>query len=263
MLQAGMGIGALTLIAGSAFGQNLLVTFENVGPADGVAFTPLWVGFHDGSFDSYDGGAPASAGIEQIAELGQTGLISSEFNTATGGNGFDTTLASSDGPPPFLGGQSQTFELNVTDTTNNRYFSYASMVIPSNDLFIANGNPFAHLIFNVDGSFAGPVTIDIFGREVNDAGTEANSVLNGGAFVDGVDATLGGPGEGLIANIGELATDPLDDILGTLTPPGFTVNQGFGADTLIARITIEQVPTPGAGVLAAIGGLAAMRRRRH
>ena len=60
------------------------------------------------------------------------------------------------------------------------------MVIPSNDAFIGNGNPTAYRIFNPDGSFAGPLVIDIFGDEIYDAGTEVNDGL-GAPF-----STLGG-----------------------------------------------------------------------
>lgn len=46
------------------------VSVENLGPAGGIFLTPVWVGFHDGSFDTYDLGSPASAGLERIAEDG-------------------------------------------------------------------------------------------------------------------------------------------------------------------------------------------------
>ena len=56
----------------------------------------------------------------------------------------------------------------------DRYFSYMSMVIPSNDAFIANGNPTAHPIFDMSGSL---VANDFFvagAGAVLDAGTEMN-----------------------------------------------------------------------------------------
>ena len=36
---------------------NIRVSIENISPSNGVAITPVWVGFHDGTFDSYDGGS--------------------------------------------------------------------------------------------------------------------------------------------------------------------------------------------------------------
>ena len=35
---------------------DVVVTIENVAPDGGVAITPIWSGFHSGSFDSYNGG---------------------------------------------------------------------------------------------------------------------------------------------------------------------------------------------------------------
>ncbi len=46
------------------------VEIENIGPTGGVAITPVWVGFHDGSFDSYNGGLSNQLGLELLAEDG-------------------------------------------------------------------------------------------------------------------------------------------------------------------------------------------------
>ena len=53
------------------------------------------------------------------------------------------------------------------------YFSYASMVLPSNDAFIANGNPTANMVFDSFGKLT-KVLIEDFGSDVLDAGTEVN-----------------------------------------------------------------------------------------
>lgn len=50
--------------------QQVRVTISSNAPTGGVALTPLWAGFHDGSFDSYNGGQSAQQGIERIAEDG-------------------------------------------------------------------------------------------------------------------------------------------------------------------------------------------------
>jgi len=63
------------------------------------------------------------------------------------------------------------FDLNPTDDT---YFSFLSMVIPSNDAFIGNDDPLAYKI--IDGGFQ-PQVIDIFGSMVWDAGTEINDEI--------------------------------------------------------------------------------------
>ena len=62
------------------------------------------------------------------------------------------------------------------DPSVNRYFSYASMVIPSNDAFVANGSPVAHPIFDDSGVFVGSRFV-VSGDEANDAGTELNDEL--------------------------------------------------------------------------------------
>ena len=50
------------------------------------------------------------------------------------------------------------------------------MILPSNDAFVANGDPMAHEVFSVDGKFV-PVTIDSMGSMVLDAGTEVNDEI--------------------------------------------------------------------------------------
>ena len=57
-----------------------------------------------------------------------------------------------------------------------RYFSYASMLIPSNDAFIANGSPLAHPVFDASGEFVAE-SFFVLGSEVNDAGTEVNDEI--------------------------------------------------------------------------------------
>ena len=58
----------------SAPAAQLTVTVENLSPDAGTWLTPFWIGFHDGGFDLYDGGSPASMGLErfEIAAHGAT-----------------------------------------------------------------------------------------------------------------------------------------------------------------------------------------------
>ena len=244
------------------------VTVENVNGDGGFFFTPFWGAFHNGGFDSYDGGAPASdfPGITEIAEGGDTGPISAAFAGSAaglaGGQDFTLTAVSAPGDAPvFSPGESATQSYNVADPATNRWFSYASMVIPSNDLFVANGSPTAHTLFNADGSFAGPLEILIFGSEVNDNSTELNDADGGAAF-----SALGGSDTAETGNIRNFFTvagdaDYLADFLGTDTANGATISSTFGPNDLIARITIT--PTPGAATtLMGAGLLAGMRRRR-
>lgn len=268
MLRTGTAVitAALSLGAPIASASNVTVTFENLQSDGSFFFTPVWVGLHNGSFDSYDGGTSASIwpGLTELAEDGLTGPISSAFASATGGVGVDGTLTGSVGHPTLGPGESGSITLNAGDTTVNRYFSYASMLVPSNDLFIANGSPFAHLVFDESGNFTGPVTIDLFGRNLNDNGSEVNNALGGAAFsANGGVAT---DEDALIRNFFEgdnLAADSayLASFVGSNTATGELITQAFGPGDAIARITI--VPAPGSALIIGLsGGLLAQRRRR-
>ena len=82
------------------------------------------------------------------------------------------------------------------------YFSYASMIIPSNDAFSSNGNPRSHRIYDENGTFDGS-PFYILGNQVDDAGTEANDELPiNTAFFGQVTPNTGAPGEGLISGAG-------------------------------------------------------------
>lgn len=202
---------------------SVIVTIENTSPYNGSFLTPVWIGFHDGQFDTYDGGTPASAlprpdslAIERLAEDGNTGPISEDFaalqiDGVTGipnisvqdTNGVQGTIRSNGNVAPIGPSQivSRLFEVAPVEGQAT-YFSYASMIVPSNDAFSSNGNPKAHLIYDADGNFnASPFYI--LGSQVDDAGTEANDELPiNTAFFGQVTPNTGAPGEGLISGAG-------------------------------------------------------------
>lgn len=152
----------------------LTISFENLAPTNGTSLTPFWFGLHDGNFDTYDRGRPASPGVEQIAEDGTTEAITQEFNQA----GFGTVqnvVAGANGPIA----PKETARFTVTvdgNDSRNAYFNYAAMLLPSNDFFVANGNERAHQIFDEQGNFIGADFI-ILGSNVLDAGTEVNDEI--------------------------------------------------------------------------------------
>ena len=43
------------------------VRIENLSPPNGTFLTPVWFGIHDGSFDLFDVGTAATAGLESLA----------------------------------------------------------------------------------------------------------------------------------------------------------------------------------------------------
>ncbi len=160
------------------------VSVTNLQQSGGTFLTPVWVGFHDGSFDLYDIGAPASAGLERVAEDGDTASLSAEFASLVS-SGIDTTITEPDGFPdaPLLDPGNTGSATLALNAAQHRYFSYASMVIPSNDAFIGNGNPLAVEVFDENGQFNGPLRFFVGGDGVRDAGTEVNTETDA-AFLD-------------------------------------------------------------------------------
>ncbi|MGB3401469.1 MAG: spondin domain-containing protein [Microcoleaceae cyanobacterium] len=157
--------------------QTVTISIENLAPENGTFITPLWFGFHDGTFDTYDRGRPATPGLESLAEDGSTDLISTEFDLAGFGTVQGTILGTDGTPGPIDPGETATFtvELDLSDP-ESAFFNYAAMIIPSNDFFIANGNERAHQIIDEDGNFIGADFV-IAGSSILDAGTEVNDEL--------------------------------------------------------------------------------------
>lgn len=162
---------AMAFAAGSVGAVEVTVTIENLAPETGTYLTPTWLGVHDGSFDLYDIGAPASPELERIAEDGNADPLSSAFTSL----GFEDGVAPGPGGP-IAPGESASFTFDLDAGTGAAYLSYTSMVIPSNDAFIANGDPMAIPIIDAFGTFIGGSTV-VYGDQVRDAGTELNDEL--------------------------------------------------------------------------------------
>ena len=93
------------------------------------------------------------------------------------GNGPETTLTSGGSLAQFLPGQSNSTILNVGNPSVDQYLSFAGMVVPSNDFFMGNATPLQ--IFNSSGTFAGPITIQVYGSDIWDSDTEVQSITTG------------------------------------------------------------------------------------
>ncbi len=174
---------SLGLLSTSVFAGeiDITVTIENLAPTNGTNQTPHWVGFHDGTFDLYNGGTPASflpiegsRAIEQLAEDGNNAGVSADFATLQP-SGVDATIAGPNGPIAPGDVATMTFTLDSTNL-GHRYFSYGSMVLPSNDFWYANGNPLAHPIFDDNGNFVAQDFI-VNNLDILDAGTEVNDEI--------------------------------------------------------------------------------------
>jgi hypothetical protein len=185
------------------------------------------------------------------------------FNTMPLGNdlvmsGNGTVDGAFPPAPPIAPGDlfSRTFVLDELSPMS-RFFSYASMIIPSNDAFIANGNPMAHQVFDMSGNFT-PVSILVMGSHVLDAGTEVNDEIPANtAFLAQMGPDTGTPENGVVGPHGGFL--PGGNILMAFPNADFT-QPGYQ----VARITVEQVPEPGTWVLmlSGLAGAAWMRRRR-
>ena len=151
---------------------NAKIKVTNAAPEGGTCLSPPWIGFHDGTFDTYDGGAPLTIAMERLAEDGNNDPITAVFANDQP-RGLDATV----GMTAICPGQSQEITVFLEAQLGmTYYFSYASMILPSNDAFVANGNPMAHLAVGADGRF-NVLSIQVFGSEVNDGGTEVNDEL--------------------------------------------------------------------------------------
>jgi len=247
----------LGLISGSAHAQDLTIQFENLNPVGGMTFTPAFFGLSDGSFDLFDPGVAVSSELESLAEVGATTPLTTAFTMAPGTGAAATTPGG-----PITGGSSRTVDLNVADPSTTRFLTFASMVVPSNDLFIGNADAMGIELFDAAGNFNGPITIEIFGSNVWDAGSEVNNADDGAAFLQGIDGSMG-TDEGGVAGLFFDRPDAgayLNSLLGRTTAPGFELTSVFTAQDPIARITIVSAPSTLA--FAPLAGLTIIRRRR-
>jgi len=238
-------------LLGSAQAVTLNIQVE--APSN-IGLAPALLSFHNGSVDFFDAGGTASAGLELLAEVGDTSLLQGSLSAGTD----NITIANSG---PFAPGSSNSATLTINDS--NTLLTLAAMLLPSNDWFI--GNDTALDISSLIGAANGSMLSFDFGT-VYDAGTEAEDF----AFSPGnplIEVTTVGDAPG-----GTATADPISMVTGA-DPFGAFANipQGFdttefdfnASDTPLGRITITVVPEPSSALLTALGLLAAATRRRR
>lgn len=243
-------------LSGVARADLINISISNPGSSS-FSLTPLWYGFHDGGFDVFDPGATASGALEALAEDGIVSGLQSDFSmfAPLGQQGVLAAPGGFAGAPIIEGGETASFTFNLS--SSNRFLSFASMVIPSNDSFI--GNPNAIEIFNADGTFVGggsSRTLTILYENIWDAGTEVNDTL-GAAF-----SLVGGTSTDENGIIGLLPPGGLDNFLNTQTPLG-TIDRLFSPGSTVATITITAVPEPSSMALLAMVGTSFVVARRR
>ncbi|MCI0630901.1 MAG: spondin domain-containing protein, partial [Phycisphaerales bacterium] len=191
-------------------------------------------------------------GLENVAEDGTVSVIGAEF-AASEPDGLGGVILAPAGFPglPVFDPQDSGNAVFDLDPNVHRFFSFASMVIPSNDAFIANPRATRHELFDEGGEFQGPIVINVRGSQVWDAGTEANTEMQAAFFnqaanntgVTTFDPVL--PHPGFIGSNDNPGGSPI--ILGgiSIMPPGIFFDPIAADFSLpgykVARITIELV----------------------
>jgi hypothetical protein len=231
---------------------DVTVTVQNLVPAQGIAFAPLHLGFHGGSFDAFDLGGVATEPIISVAEGGAGGAWQAAFAAA------DPTATRGTVGGLLLPGASSSLTLRV-DTALNPLFTFAGMVVPSNDFFIGNDDPAEYRLFDAAGSLTTP-SITVTAGEIWDAGSEVFDPA-AAAFVGNND--LRTAQNSVVAfNFAELAA-----FNGLTTGAGYTFDSRLSAGSEVYRISFEVSPVPEPGSLAMLTagllGVGWVARRRR
>ena len=238
--------------AASAAQVQVTVTIDNLAPANSVSFAPLHLGFNNGSFDAFNIGTAGAAGIVSVAEGGAGTAWQADFAAAD-----PTATRGTIGGPLFPSGQKSASFL--VDTVLNPYFTFAAMVIPSNDFFIGNDSPTEYKLFNGAGQLQ-INTITLKAHEIWDAGSEVYDPA-AAAFV-GNNSLRSAQNSVVAFNFAEFY-----GFNGLTTGAGYTFNSQLAANTDVYRISFSAaaVPEPESYALMAAGllGLGTLLRRRR
>lgn len=258
----------LGVLATPASALQVKVTVTNFAPENGIFIMQAWAAFHNGTFDTYNLGDPASLGIQRIAEDGLSAEMQNIFDSS--GLGAVAGNVGPFGPSGPGGVKSAIFNLNPYNPLN-RFFSFVEMIIPSNDAFFGNEDPGAYQIFGPGGTFIGQ-DIVVLGSDVLDAGTEINDEI----FADQNTAFFGqvagntGTDENSVVHVhpGYIPGGEILSFVGNngFFPVNFT-NADFTQPTYaVARITVEAIDEPAMVSLVCAGllgiGIASRRKVR-
>jgi hypothetical protein len=257
--QIAIGVAALSF-GTSVFASpvNVTVTIENLAPSNSVSFAPLRVGFNNGTFDSFNVGQTAGAPIVSIAEGGSGSAWFPAFAAADPTATLGTVLGP--GAPPLQPGQTSSATFAV-DSVINQYFTFASMVIPSNDYFIGNDSPTQYRLFDANGNL-NLSSISINANDIWETGSELTNPLNAAFLQIGTNA-LRDPENGVVTrDFADLARFD-----GLTTATGYIFKSALTANTDVYKISfgVSAVPVPAALPLmgSALGLFGIAKRRRQ
>ncbi len=231
------------------------VTVQNLAPVNSVSFAPLRFGFSNGSFDAFDNGAVATSPIISVAEGGSASTWFPAFQAAEP----NAVLGSVGGA--LVPGATAMSAYFLVDTSINRYFTFGSMVVPSNDHFIGNDNPLEYRLFDMAGNLL-ISQIDQGARDIWDAGSEATDPLNA-AFLQIGTNSLRTPQNGVVG----FDFSQLSAYNGLTTAAGYVFNNSLVDNSAIYRISFSAaaVPEPASWAMLIAGfglvGSAARRKR--
>ena len=226
--------------------MSVTVTIRNLAPTNSVSFAPLRLGFGNGTFDSFNIGQAGGAAVTSIAEGGS----GSDWFPAFAAAEPNAVLGSVGGAllPGATASNSFIFD---TASANNRFFTFGTMVIPSNDLFLGNDNPRAFQLFNANGSLAITSPIIQTAGQIWDNNSEVADPANAAFVVGGVNSQRT-PENGVVAfDRSELAV-----FNGLTTGAGYVFNSTLlGSDaTPVYSIgfSVTAVPEPTSIALGAM-----------
>lgn len=240
------------------------ITVENLAPQNSVSLAPLRFGFGNGAFDAFDEGQAAFLlGFPSIAEA----PIVTIAEGGSGSNWFPAFLTAESaadtgsvvGPTgPFLPGQSNSTIIMVDNS--NRYFTFGTMVVPSNDHFLGNDDPQEYEVFDSSGNLI-LTSITQTAAEIWDAGSETENPANAAFLVGGVNSQRENENGVVSFNFSDLSTFD-----GLTTAAGYVFDSSLlSADTDVLRISFAVVPEPVSSslLLSVCGAMLAGRRGRH
>lgn len=256
--------------AGSLGAAEVVIQVQNLSETDGFWLSPMWVGFHDGSFDLFDEGVHTrlGGGLERLAEDGNPQPLQAQFaQQVPGGTSGLVEAPGGIGDLVYFGpGETASMRFTV-DPVSQRFMSFAAAVMPSNDAFIGNDNQRGIELFSETGWWWGTRLIEIGGCEVWDAGTEWNTMKDA-AFLD-----QSAPNQGIATVADVVPHRELVQymVLDGAEPQGATNSLGIYFDPQAAdfvagnrpvcRIIIT--PEPGTLVLLTAGALMLRSKRRR
>ncbi len=126
----------LTITHTSGMDFQVQVTNTSDGTAYPGVLGPMFHAVHDDTASLFTEGMPASAGLQKLAEDGSPADLVTEIDGASGVlSAGAQAMRDGGGSGPIMAGDGYTF--TVTMDATHRFLSVASMIVPSNDTFLA------------------------------------------------------------------------------------------------------------------------------